>query len=154
MDLTGVTARYLVHQFKKTNDNREDNIRVRAVVKSTYAPTSKAVFLQIWNGTTLSWETIASENTKDANVDFSLDAFVPTNDSSYYDFGNQIAVRVYQQNDSGSGKTLSMNQILISFEAQYNNVFDATDSKYDEVFPPVESEYEPVYPHKNPQDDL
>lgn len=155
VDLTGVTGAYLMHLFKKTNDNREDNFDIRAVVKSSYAPSTKPVYLQIWNGTTLSWETIASNNSADANEKFSLDAFVTTNDSNYYDFGNQVAVRVYQQNDSGSGKTLSIDQFKLSFVAQYSPTFSSPETQYSEVFPTVNTnEYTPKYPSKNPQDDL
>lgn len=155
VDQSGVTGAYIMHLFKKTNENREDNFDIRAVVKSTYAPSTKPVYLQIWNGTTLSWETIATNNTADASEKFSLDAFVTTNDSNYYDFGNQVAVRVYQQNDSGSGKIVSIDQFKLSFVAQYSPTFSSPETQYSEVFPTVNTnEYTPKYPSKNPQDDL
>ena len=164
--LAGTAGNYLIHQFKKRNENRVDDINIRAVVKSSYAPTSSIVYLQIWNGTTLSWETIDSENTKGANVKLSLDAQILTNDSNYYDFEEQIAIRVYQQNNSSDTHTLSIDQIRISFIAQYKNTYLATDNKYsdsydsvsvnyNDVYPDISTpEYTPKYPHKNPQDDL
>ena len=163
--IAGSASAYLLHLFKKTNDNREDSFDIRAVVKSTLAPTSSPVLLQIWNGTTLSWETIATNATEDADTKFSLDAMVPVNESNYYDFGNQVAVRVYQLNNSIASQTLSIDQFKLSFIAQYEAQFVATgnqyapmyqseNTNYTEVFAPVTTDYSVKYPHENPQDDL
>lgn len=157
---------YGLHLFKKTNDNREDNIRIKVVLQCSYAPSSSPVYLKIWNGTTLSWETLDTVSDKDADTDFSLYADVPTNESNYYDFGNQIAVLVYQLNDSGSAQTISIDQVVISFiaryEAQfssvktaYEGVFDDIPVNYVDAFPSTGSpEYTKKFPSKNPQDDL
>ena len=85
---------------------------------------------------------------------FSLDALVVANNFDYYDFGNQVSFRVYQQNDSGSAKILSIDQVLISFEAVYEDQFAATGNNFTEIFPSTTTDFAPVYPHKNPQDDL
>lgn len=152
--LAGNTSTYLLHQFKKTNDNKEDKIRLRAVVKSSYAPTSSTVYFQIWNGTTLTWETVDTNAVQAADTVFSLDALVEVNNSNYYDFINQVAVRVYQLNNSGVSKTLSVDQILISFIAQYESKYLHTGNRFVQIYPAITTEYTPKYPHKNPQDDL
>lgn len=155
VDVVGDSGTYLLHLFKKTNDNREDQIKVRAVVRSSNAPAVTPVYLQIWNGTTLLWETIDSDLATGANIDFSLDAVVEVNNSNYYDFANQVAIRVYQPNTSGLPKTLSIDQIVISFIAQYSNTYETVGNKYIELYPTTnETEYAPKYPSKNPQDDL
>lgn len=146
---------YMIHQFKKTNENTSDSIRVLVVLKSSLAPTDSPVYLQIWNGTTLSWETIDSMILEDADIMFGLEASVAVNDSNYYDFGNQIAVRVYQLNNSAVQKTLSIDQVNITFETGYSAQYQDTGNQYSQMYPEVvTSEYTPKYPSRNPQNDL
>lgn len=165
VDLAGATGKYLLHQFKKTNENRTDDISVRIVGRSSYAPTSSIVYLQVWNGTTLSWDTIDSENLAGANADFDLTAKVLSNDANYYDFGNQVAFRIYQNNNSGVSKTLSVDQVRISFIPIYSDSYSPTGntyspqyeglgSKYASNYSNPSATYSKKYPSKNPQDDL
>jgi len=92
--LTGEEGNYLLHQFKKLHNNRRDRIKIKVNLQSSLAPSLSTVYLQIWNGQTNSWETLDSNNKADANVDFSL--FGDVSDTSYYDFNNEVAIRVYQ----------------------------------------------------------
>lgn len=152
---SGSNGNYLLHQFKKTNENRTDEIDILIVAKSSYSPTTSNVLLQIWNGTTLSWETLDTMALESADTLFGLHAKVAVNNSNYYDFGNQIAVRIYQLNNSGSTKILSVDLVKISFNTGYESKYSDTGDRYSEVYPATTtSEYTPKYPSNNPQDDL
>lgn len=140
--ITGAANRFLLHQFKKRNDNRKDSIKIRVDLRSSLAPSSRPVYLQIWNGTTLSWETLDSNTTKRANTDLTLRGSITTDQSIYYDFGNEVAVRVYQENDAQGSQSLCVDKVQISFVLAYSDKYT-----------PGTSTYTPKYPHKNPQDD-
>ena len=137
------------------------------ILSSTYAPIDSIVELQIWNGTTNSWETIDFEDSKEASIDFSLDSEITdVNDTDYYDFGNQVAFRVLQLNNSGQAQTLSVDQVIISFNYVYHVSYTAIDPHYKELYDKVgtgysdmyssmnSSTYQKTYPARNPQDDL
>lgn len=93
--VSGITS-YLVHQFKRRHTNRSDRIKIRINARTTLAPTTQTVYLQIWNGRTNSWETLDSNSKSGANEDFNLHGDV--SDTSYYDFQNEVCVRIYQNN--------------------------------------------------------
>lgn len=164
--LTGPTSRYMLHQFKKENDNRTDRIKVRIDLKTSLAPTSSPVYLQMWNGLTNSWETMDSNNTKDADEDFSL--YADVTETTYFDFRqtfSEVAVRVYQLNNSGQEKQLCIDLVKISFLNPYVARYSATGNRYRDQYQPTgnkfqdqysthERDFEPKYPHKNPQDDV
>ncbi len=97
VDLEG-TAQYFQLLFKEPNGN-ENNTDVFTVTwkgKSTLAPSSSAVYLQIYNRTTESWTTLVSNSSASANVEFTLEDTVSTDLSDYYDTNYIISVRVYQ----------------------------------------------------------
>jgi hypothetical protein len=146
--LSAAATKYLIHQFKKLNDNTKDHIRVRVDLKSSLAPTDSAVYLQVWNGKTNAWETQDSNNTEAADTDFSLYADITEatfRDGSWYDFNNEFAARVWQLNNQGT-QSLSIDLVQISFLIAYEDQYTT-----DEDCPP--NEYSPLYPHANPQDD-
>lgn len=89
---------YLAHQFRVINNSNKDVIRVKVNLQSTLAPTSSPVYLQIWNVTTSSWQTLDSDNTSPVNTDFDLVGVRSTNLDSYYDNDLEVAFRVYQEN--------------------------------------------------------
>lgn len=144
--LTSAATNYLIHQFKKLNTNRHDWIKVRIDLKSSLAPSTQPVYLQVWNGTTNSFETVDSNTEDDANTDFSLYGNITEQtfrDSNWYDIFEEFCCRVYQLNNSGS-QSLSIDLVQISFLVAYENLYpDRRDNTYT-----------PVYPHKNPQDDV
>ena len=155
VDLIGSGSKYLIHQFKKDNNNRHDRIKVKIKLKSTLAPTSSTIYLQMWNGITNAWETMDSEALKGANEEFSLVADV--NETSYFDFREsfaEVAVRVYQLNNSGVQKTLSVELVQISFLITYKAKYNLTGNRYKDKYSSKQSVYSPKYPHKNPQDDF
>lgn len=152
--IAGAASAYLMHLFKKANDNRKDRIKVRIDLQTSLAPTSSTVYLQMWNGRTNAWETMDSNALKLVNEDFSL--YADVTDTEYYDFrenAGEVAVRVYQLNNSGVSKTLSIDLVQISFVHTYRAKYSATGNRYKEKYTPHKSTYRAKYPHKNPQDD-
>jgi hypothetical protein len=152
--ISGGNNAYLIHQFKKNNDNRHDRIKVRIGLKSSLAPSLSPVLLQMWNGINNAWETMDTNNSKSANEKFSL--YADVTDTSYFDFRESHAeacVRVYQLNNSGSEKQMCIDLVQISFIAQYKNKYNAVGNRYKNKYNSKESVYKPKNPHKNPQDD-
>ena len=138
--LTGATGKYLLHEFKKLNDNNTDYIKVKVRLKSTQAPLNTPVYLQRWNESTQAWATIDTGDTQAVNTYFELHYFEKVNHVSYYDFGNEVSFRVYQQNASGSNQVLTVDRVEILFERAYS-------SQYSDV----STSYSAQYPSKNPQ---
>jgi hypothetical protein len=134
--LTG--SNFLVHQFKKKNDNNKDTIKVKIDLKSSLAPTSSTIFLQVWDGQ--QWVTLHSNNTAAADTDLGLYYTINTNQGLYYDFSNVITFRVYQEVTSGS-ETLSIDLVEILFKADYDDLYSAKSTSY-----------LPKYTTKNPQE--
>jgi hypothetical protein len=85
-------------RFNSQNTNNTDPISVSAdSVKSTLAPSSSTVYLQIYNRNTPAWETLDSESTVGANVLFDLSGVQSSNLSYYYDSDNVVRFRVWQE---------------------------------------------------------
>jgi len=64
--------------------------------KSTLAPLTSPVILQIYNRSGIPvWETVDTDNTSDADVDFVLMADIPDL-TNYKDGSNVISCRVFQ----------------------------------------------------------
>lgn len=74
---------------------------ITTAFKTTYAPKYSPIYLQIFNMTTLNWDTIAYNDFGDDNTEYELKGRVYTNAENYYDTAddNQITVRVWQLND-------------------------------------------------------
>lgn len=85
---------YAVHQYKVYAEDNKATIRTQ--IKSTVAPSSSTVYLQIYNISTSTWETIASNSTANADTEFILEAF-KTDLTDYKDVQGLISVRIYQQ---------------------------------------------------------
>ena len=95
VDLIG-TYEYFQFLFKEPNDNSTDDFRITWKGKSTVAPSSYPVYLQIYNRTTSSWTNLTSNSTASANTKFTLTYDVTTGMSDYYDANHVISARVYQ----------------------------------------------------------
>lgn len=97
VDLQG-TARYMKFLFKEFNENEtnEQKFTITWRGKSSLAPSSAAVYLQVYNRTSGQWETLDSDSTTSANTKFTLTGTKSTNLSGYYDSNYVISVRVYQ----------------------------------------------------------
>lgn len=97
VDLNG-TARYMKFLFKEYNENEssEQKFTITWRGKSSLAPSSATVYLQVYNRTSGQWETLDSDSSSPANVKFTLEGSKATNLSNYYDEHYVISVRVYQ----------------------------------------------------------
>lgn len=95
VNLEGIQE-YFQFLFKEKHTNNTDNFRITWKGKSTLAPSISTVYLQIYNRTTSTWTTLASNNTASANTKFTLESTISSNLSDYYDSNYVISARVYQ----------------------------------------------------------
>lgn len=95
VDLVG-THEYFQFLFKEPNNNSTDDFRITWKGKSTVAPSSHTVYLQIYNRTTSTWTNLTSNNSASANTKFTLTYDVTTGMSDYYDANHVISARIYQ----------------------------------------------------------
>jgi len=97
VDLQG-TAQYMKFLFKELNENETNEQKFNIIWrgKSSLAPSSATVYLQVYNRTSGLWETLDSDSTTSANTKFTLTGTKSTNLSGYYDSNYVISVRVYQ----------------------------------------------------------
>lgn len=85
----------MVHQFKDfVGSNTGCNLNFEG--KSTLAPSTSTVYLQIYNRNTPTWETVDSDNTANADTDFIMSANI-ADLTNYKDGSNVISCRVYQE---------------------------------------------------------
>jgi hypothetical protein len=85
---------YMVHQYKLYAGNH-NRVTVKWEGKATKAPSVSTVYLQIYNQTSSTWETIDSDSTTAANTDFTMSKTI-TDLADYKDGSNYISTRVYQ----------------------------------------------------------
>ena len=88
------TQQYMLHQFK---DFVGANVtcQLEWEGKTTLTPSSSTVYLQIYNlSGTPQWDTVDSDNTSNADTDFSLLAQIE--DLTNYKSNGVISCRVYQ----------------------------------------------------------
>lgn len=85
---------HMVHQFKDFVGART-SCEIELEARSTLAPSASTVFLQIFNQSTSSWETLDQDNTSRADVDFNFVKKI-SDLTSYKDSSSLVSVRVYQ----------------------------------------------------------
>jgi hypothetical protein len=98
VDLQG-TAQYMKFLFKEVNDNEtnEQKFDITWKGKSSLAPSSATVYLQVYNRTDEVWENLDSDNSSSSDTKFTLSGTQSTDLSDYYDENYLISCRVYQQ---------------------------------------------------------
>jgi len=87
-------GQYCIHMFKNWTDG-ENNCILRCKLKCSLAPSSSAVYLQIYNYNSASWETKDSNNSAASDTKFTLEATI-LDLTNYKDINYIIACRVYQ----------------------------------------------------------
>jgi hypothetical protein len=87
------TSDYAIHQFKDYINSAGANFYWKG--QTNCAPTLSAVYLQIYNKNTSSWENLAFDNSSTRDVDFILTAN-KTDLTNYKDINGGISCRVYQ----------------------------------------------------------
>jgi len=83
--------------FKDQNDNNTDQIDVSWNGQSDLAPSQSPVYLQVYNRTTTSWETVDTDDASNADTDFDLTATISIGLNNYYDVSNWVSYRIYQE---------------------------------------------------------
>lgn len=91
------TNKYGVFLLKTRSSVGQPPLSIKWVGKTNIPGTSSAIVLQIYNRNLTTWETLTSNNTVAANIQFTMTATVGNNLSNYYDSNNIVACRVYQQ---------------------------------------------------------
>lgn len=94
------TSEYAIHQFKDYAGT-VTSCTLLWEGQSDLAPSSSAVYLQIYNRNTSEWETIDSDNATAADTDFKLTANI-ADLTNYKDGNTLISCRVYQDGGSPS----------------------------------------------------
>jgi hypothetical protein len=89
---------YVLHQFKDYVGD-VNSATPEWEGQTNLAPTSATVYLQIYNRNTTTWDTIASNNSSNADTDFTLTNTV-SDLSNYKDASKVISCRVYQEGAS------------------------------------------------------
>lgn len=90
-------SEFAIHLYKVTNENSIDDIYVTWNGQSDVAPSGSTIYLQIYNRTTASWETLDSNSAAAADTDFTLSGNKTTSLGDYYNGSNEVAIRVYQE---------------------------------------------------------
>ena len=94
-DITG--SGFLAVMARKRNSNSTDQFAINIKLKSSRAPTSSTVYMQLYNHNTDSWEAADSDNVTAADTELTLSVDKTTSLSDYYDADNYIAIRAYQE---------------------------------------------------------
>lgn len=89
-------ASYSVFQFRNQYVNSVDRPHTECYVKSDLAPSISAVYLQVYNITLTTWETLASNNIANADTRFFLEGTIDGNLDDYLDVNLWYSFRVYQ----------------------------------------------------------
>jgi hypothetical protein len=89
---------YMIHQFKNDASNH-DYVTLSWEGRSSLAPSSSPVYLQIYNQNSTTWETVASNSVAAASTDFTLTANV-SGLTNYKNGDGYISCRVYQWGDN------------------------------------------------------
>ena len=87
---------FSIFLFKNRNISQQ-HIKIGWTGQTDRAASESAVYLQIYNRTTMLWEDVASNNIASENEDFNLGGWITQNLDDYFDPDFQIACRVYQE---------------------------------------------------------
>lgn len=110
---------YAVHQFKKKHENDTDSFEITVQCKTRIAPTTYPVFLEIYNHSLVSWETLDMDDTTAIDTDFDLTADISIGLSDYYDESNELTFRIYQQQQEIELPPVSGKTPLIDLSGNY-----------------------------------
>lgn len=97
------SAQFVIHEYKDTNTNSADIIVLVWRGEVSIAASIATVYLQIYNQNTTTWETQYTDSTTAADTEFEMNATINSSISDYYDGGNEISCRIYQEVPSSFG---------------------------------------------------
>ena len=92
------TNAYCKFLFQKYNDGESQSpVSITWKGKSTEAPSSSTVYLQIYNREDTAWENLDSDDSTAENTEFTLSGSQSTDLSDYFDENYVVAFRIYQE---------------------------------------------------------
>jgi len=92
------TSAYCKFLFQKYNDGESQSpVSITWKGKSTEAPSSSTVYLQIYNREDTAWENLDSDDSTAENTEFTLSGSQSTDLSDYFDENYVVAFRIYQE---------------------------------------------------------
>lgn len=94
VEQSGELGNYIIHQFKNYAGTY-DSCTVTLVGQSNLATSVSAVYLQVYNQDSTTWETLDTDSTTDADTSFTLSHML-SNLDNYKDSNMIITCRVYQ----------------------------------------------------------
>jgi hypothetical protein len=89
------TGEYAIHQYKDFVSGEVSSVNIETELQSNLAPSSSAVYLQVYNRVSSEWETLDSNNSASANTDFTL-SYALSSLENFKDEHGVISCRVYQ----------------------------------------------------------
>jgi hypothetical protein len=89
-------SEYSVFLFKEQHGNNIAFPTVTWKGRSNIAPSSSIVYLQVYNRTSATWETLNSDNATAADTKFTLTGTITGTLSDYYDNNRWVSYRIYQ----------------------------------------------------------
>lgn len=97
VNLVGAST-YFKYLFKEYNENNSSEpFVITWKGKSTLAPSSSAIYLQIYNRASEEWESLDSDNSSNANAKITLSGSKNSDLENYYNEDYIISCRVYQE---------------------------------------------------------
>jgi len=90
------TGEYAIHQYKDYVGDIT-SWTIKWIGKSTLAPSSVKVVLQIYDRDGTTWEDVAENNAADASTNFTLSGNISSDADHYKDLDKVISCRVYQR---------------------------------------------------------
>ena len=88
------TLEYMIHLFKRFVGSNT-YVTVETQLQSSLAPAFSTVYLQVYNRSTLAWETLSSDSQSPALSDFELFGVIEDT-ANYKNSSNVISCRIYQ----------------------------------------------------------
>lgn len=144
------SSNYIAHEFKKVNNTNKDSVKVLVNLKSSLAPQSTPVYLQVYNHQSEEWETIDTDSSTGANTDFDLTATLSTNVSNYYDSSYIVSFRVHQY-INGVTNTLSVDYVKMCFIIVYDNKYSTQSTSYVDKYSDQSNTYVDKYSDQDTQ---
>jgi hypothetical protein len=90
------TAEYSIFEFKNKYTNNTTPFTVTCVLKSTVPASTSTVYLQIYNRTLTTWQTLRTNTTAAADTPFTIQDTTTVNLTDYYDANFWVSFRVVQ----------------------------------------------------------
>lgn len=91
------TNEFAIFLFKDKHSVSTDHINVTWTGKTDRAPSVSTVYLQIFNRTLTSWETLTNNAAAAADTEFTLTGIQEASLGDYYDGSSWVSCRVYQE---------------------------------------------------------